>query len=218
MYQASARPATLDFLFPPTPSTSFGFDHRRDGGLHNSIRQLTPPYTETPRRNGLRTPPADDMSTSYQHPQYHEYTGRQDGSYPMPGAARGNYAGTYPSVTNMQAKSYSASEQPLPVPSSALRHEVQAPLSSHHPQPPSPQPVNRMASLATADVAPSRKDSVSDAISPGLQIPPSINISGGSLGEFAARVISAPQTDPLSIISLTASRLLAYSGSNRWTL
>jgi hypothetical protein len=187
MYQATGRPATLDFLFPPTPYTSFGFDHRRDIGLH-TIRQLTPPYSEAALQDGLRTPPADDMSTAYQHAQYNDYAARQGGTYSMSGSTRGSYAVTYPPVTNMQAKSYSASGLLPPVSTSSLRHEVQAPLTSHHPQPPSPQPANKTASLAAAaDSTPSRKSSVGDMITP-LQIPPSINISGGSLAEFAAQV------------------------------
>ena len=213
MYQTSARPATLDFTFPPTPAASFNFEHRRDARLH-TIRQLTPPYSEAPRRDGLRTPPADDMSTTYQQSQYNDYAGRQDGSYSIPGAARSSYAGTYPPVTNMQAKSYSASGQHPPASASTLRHEVQAPLSSNHPQPPSPQPVNKMASLATAGTTAGSKSSVGDTITPSLKIPSSINFGGRSLGEFAAQVIS--NTNTSSSTSLTASRLHAYSGSNRW--
>ena len=187
MYQTSARPATLDFHFPPTPSTSFGFDHRRDIGLH-TLRHLTPPYSEAPPRDGLRTPPVDDMSTTYQHARFNDYASRQDGTYSMPGSTRSGYVGTYPSITNMQAKSYSASGQLPPASASALRHEYQAQFTSLRTQPPSPQPANNTASLASSENAPSRKSSVGDMITPSLKIPQTINNSGGSLAEFAAQV------------------------------
>ena len=187
MYQTSARPATLDFHLPPTPSSSFDFDHRRNIGLH-TLRQLTPPYSEAPTRDRLRTPPADEMSTTYQHAQYNDYARRQDGTYSMSGSARSGYIGNYPPITNTQAKSYSALRQLPSASASALRHEFQAPLTSHHPEPPSPQPTNKTGSLATSENAPSRKSSVGDMIAASLQIPPSINNSGGSLAEFAAQV------------------------------
>lgn len=200
MYQTSARQSTLDFLFPPTPSSSFGIDHRRDVGLH-TFRQLTPPYSEATSQDGLRTPPADDMSTTYQQTQYHDYAGRQDGTYSIPGSSRSGYIGTYPPAANMQAKSYPSSGQRPPVSASTLRHEIQAPLTSQHLQPPSPQPAVK-SSLAGKDKAPSRKSSVGDMITASLQIPPSINSSGGSLAEFAAQVITTTKTHGSS--SLTA--------------
>jgi hypothetical protein len=196
MYQTSARPATLDFHFPPTPSTSFSFDHRRDIGLH-TVRQLTPPYSEAPPLDGLRTPPADDMSTTYQHTQYNDYTGRQDGTYSMSGSARSAYAGTYPPITNMQSKAYSASGQLPPASVSGLRHEFQAPSTSHHPEPLSPQPTTKAGSLAASENTQSRKSSVGEMITPSLQIPSSVNSSGGSLAEFAAQVRNPASTRPL---------------------
>jgi hypothetical protein len=190
MYRTSDRPATLDFFFPPTPSTIFGTHLRKDIGLQ-SLRQLTPPYFEASLRDGLRTPPADDMTTTYQHAQYNEYAGRQDATYSMSGSSGSGYTGAYSAVTNMQAASHSALRHPPAVMASTLHHEIQAPLTSHHAPSPSPQPANKTNALAAGDNIPSRKSSTSDTITPNLQIPPSINNGGGSLAEFAAQVIAA---------------------------
>lgn len=185
MHRTSARPATLSFPFPPNPSAAFEFDQRRDIGLY-ALQQLTPPYLETATRDGLRTPPADDMTT-YQHTQYSEYTGRQDATYAISGPVRSGYVDSYPPVTNIQAKAYPALGQPLPLSASTLRQEIQVPLNSQRPQPQSPQPANK-TSIA-AESMPTKKHSVAETTTSGLKIPPSVNNSGGSLAEFAAQVI-----------------------------
>jgi hypothetical protein len=210
MHRTSARPATLNFPFPPTPSAAFGIDQRRDIGLH-SLRQLTPQYFEAPPRDGLRTPPADDMTT-YQHAQYSEYAGRPDATYAMSGPVRNGYVDSYPPVTNMQAKAYPALGQPLPLSASTLRQEIQVPLTSHRPQPQSPQHANKTG-LAAAESMPTRKHSAGEMTTPSLKIPSSVNNSGGSLAEFAAQVI--PATEVAWDISLIICRLHAYSGSSQ---
>src|SRR3954451_23055328 len=97
MHRTSARPAPLDFLLPPSHSSTYNIDRRKDIGFSTPLPNIIPGYLEAPVRDGLRTPPADDMGTTYQQPQYTNYPGRQDGTYPTP-AVSGNgnsYNGLY---------------------------------------------------------------------------------------------------------------------------
>lgn len=185
MHRTSARPAPLDFLLPPAHST-YGIDRRKVLGLQHALPQLTPVYFEAPIRDGLRTPPADDMGTAYQHPQYNSYPSRQDAAYAAAGASVNGYTASYSGVRG-QAGQYSSLSQPPPASVSTLRNEIQ--LSQvPRTQPPSPQPSHRSNALAPPEGLPRRKTANSDMILPNLQIPPSINNSGGSLAEFAAQV------------------------------
>jgi len=184
MHRTSARPAPLDFLLPSAHST-FGTDRRKDIGLPRQLPQFAPVYFEAPVREGLRTPPADNMTTTYQ-PQYNDYTGRRDGAYSAAGASGSNYGGAYNGAT-VPSRSYSMHNQPPPASASTLRREVLA--QPIHTQPPSPVPANKPSNLAPEE-QPHRKSATSDLIHPNLQIPLSINNSGGSLAEFAAQVIT----------------------------
>ena len=187
MHRTSARPAPLNFLPPPTHSTNFHIDRRKDIGLH-SLSQLAP-YYEAPIRDGLRTPPADDMSTAYQHSQY-IISGRQDATYSTPVSSGNGYAGEYSSA-NMQARPHAAlSQPPAPISASDLRREAQV-SQPYFPQPQNPQPANKANALIPPEGLPRRKSAGSDMITPNLQIPLSINNSGGSLAEFAAQVSSS---------------------------
>ena len=187
MHRTSARPAPLDFLLPSNPT--YGIDRRKDIGLTYPLPQLTPGYLEAPTRDGLRTPPADDMGTAYQyqHPQFNNYAGRQDATYSTGGASGGSYSGSYTGA-NMQGRQRSTLSQPPPASALTLRNEVQGPSSAYNTQPPSPQPANRTDALAPPEGLPRRRSANSDMILPNLQIPSSINNSGGSLAEFAAQV------------------------------
>jgi hypothetical protein len=183
MHRTSARPAPLDFLLPSAHST-FGIDRQKDIGLSRCPPHFAPLYFEAPLRDGLRTPPADDMTTTYQT-QYNEYPGRRDGAYSIAGASGNNYGGPY-SGANVQSRPYSIHSQPPAASASTLRKEVhEQPI---HTQPPSPVPVNKINNLAPEE-QPRRKSATSDMILPNLQIPSSINNSGGSLAEFAAQVL-----------------------------
>jgi hypothetical protein len=185
MHRTSARPAPLDFLLPPAHSI-YGIDRRKDIGLSHPLTQLTPTYLEAPVRDGLRTPPADDMSTTYQHPQYNNYVSRQDTTYQNGGSAS-DYAPAY-SGAGTHSRSYSTLSQPPLTSNSTLRSD--APVSQPpYSQPPSPQPSNRTNHHAHPEGMPQRKNNTGDMILPNLQIPKSINNSGGSLAEFAAQVI-----------------------------
>jgi len=184
MHRTSARPAPLDFLLPPH-STTYNIDRRKDIGLTHTLNHLAPGYFEAPIRDGLRTPPADDMSATYQHSQYNNYAGRQDNAYPNRVTAESGYTGTY-SGAHALARQYSSLGQP-PVSASALRNEVQ-PSQPVYQRPTSPQPANDVNTLAPPEGLPRRKSTSSDTILPNLQIPASINNSGGSLAEFAAQV------------------------------
>jgi hypothetical protein len=181
MHRTSARPAPLDFLLPSAHST-FGIDRRKDIGLPRSLPQFAPVYFEAPVRDGLRTPPADDMATTYQT-QYNEYSSRRDAAYSTTGVSGSNYEGAYPGA-NVQSRPYSIHGQPQ-ASASTLHREVHA--EPIHSQPPSPVPTNKSNNLAPEE-QPRRKSATSDMILPNLQIPSSINNSGGSLAEFAAQV------------------------------
>jgi hypothetical protein len=183
MHRTSARPAPLDFLLPSAHST-FGIDRRKDIGLPRQLPQFAPVYFEAPVREGLRTPPADDMTTAYQT-QYNDYAGRREGAYSAAGASGSNYGGPYNGAI-VQSRSYSIHNQP-PASASTLRKEVLA--QPIHTQPPSPVPANKINNLALEE-QPRRKCATSDMIHPNLQIPSSINNSGGSLAEFAAQVFT----------------------------
>lgn len=183
MYRTSSKPAPLDFLLPSAHS-SYDIDRRKDIGLAHPLPQLTPIYFEAPN-SGLRTPPADEMATTYQNRQYNPYPdGRGDAAYPPSGASVSSYGGPY-SGSSMQSRSYSTSNQSASA--STLRREVQG----SHPlplQPQSPAPGNRSNTLAPPDDQPRRKSANGDIIRPNLHIPASISEDGGSLVEFAAQI------------------------------
>jgi hypothetical protein len=183
MHRTSTRPAPLDFLLPSAYST-FGVDRRKDIGLPRQLPQFAPVYFEAPVKEGLRTPPADDMTTTYQT-QYSDYAGRRDGAYSASGASGANYGGAYTGA-NVQSRPYSIHSQPPSGSASSLRKEVHG--QPIHTQAPSPVPPSKINNLAPEE-QPRRKSATSDMIHPNLQIPSSINNSGGSLAEFAAQVL-----------------------------
>jgi hypothetical protein len=151
--------------------------HDTNGRKNLSIPQLpavtlgpapvTPVYLEAPIRDGLRTPPSDDMNSTASYPQqYSGYHNRKDVAY-------SSHAAVQP---------YPATTQPLHV-SNSLALPVVGGASAHSYIPAdSPQSAST-ATIGSDDIL--RRKSV---ILPSLQIPPSINNSGGSLGEFAAQV------------------------------
>lgn len=185
MYRSSARPAPLDFLLPSAHS-SYDIDRRKDIGNCHPLPQLTPVYFEAPR-SGLRTPPADDMATTYQNRQYNSYSNGRDAAYPPSGSSANSYGGTY-SGSSTQSRPYTMSSQPASV--STLRREVQGSHSVSM-QPSSPAPSSRHNAFAPPEDQPRRKNG--DLIRPSLQIPASISEDGGSLAEFAAQVFSSCQ-------------------------
>jgi hypothetical protein len=183
MHRTAGRPTPLNFLVPSEPA--YGGDRRKDIGFSQS--HLSPGYLEAPIRDGLRTPPGDNMGTTYQQPQYTNYAGRQDSAYSVPSVGPDSYAGAYVGA-NTVPRQYSTHSQPAQVPTSALRNEVQNPLPPYRQQPSSPLPSSRSNNLGTVAEQPRRKSTNGDVILPNLQIPSSINNSGGSLAEFAAQV------------------------------
>lgn len=227
MHRTLARPAPLHFPLPSTHSSNYGIDRCGDIAYKHSLPQLTPGYLEPTVRNGLRTPPADEMGTTYQHPSYSNYGGVKHEAYPVvkhegtyntpsstgtytpstigaytpPAVSSNAYSGAY-SGANGPTKSYPALGQPTPCSTSSLRNEVLASHPSHY-LPTSPHIVK---SMPVEDLAPARRKSVSSeasAIQPNLQIPSSINNSGGSLAEFAAQVCATlvkPQFLALTIV------------------
>ena len=183
MHRTSSRPSPLDFL-SPTARPTFGINRRRDISRPLSLPQITPIYFEAPIRDGLRTPP-DEMATTYQQPHYTNYARSQDPTYTSANT-RGNYGGAYAGA-HMQAIPYSAAIQP-PLSSASVSRKEEQSSQYHHSQPSSPQTAHSTSALAPPEGVPRRKSTNSDMILPNLQIPPTINNSGGSLAEFAAQV------------------------------
>ena len=186
MHRTSVRPAPLEFL--PPSNLPYGIDRRKDVGLSHPLSQLTPGYF-APLRDGLRTPPTDNMGTAYQyqHPQRNCFADRQDAAYSAGTQSASSYGGNHAGgdVSGAQRSNVS---QPPPASTSTLRAEVQASSSAYNTQPSSPQPATKTDVLAPPEGLPQRRNANSDMIIPNLQIPSSINDSGGSLAEFAAQV------------------------------
>jgi len=233
MHQASAISASLDFLLPSSHST-YGTDRRKDIGYSLALPQLTPHYFEAPIRDGLRTPPADDMSTAYRHPQYNNYGTKHDVTYSSPVATSSNgshYSGpTVYSGTNGVTRSHSVLSQPSSASvASTVRNEAQAARSIYNRQQ-SPQPASRKNTLAPPEGVPRRKSANSDVILPNLQIPHSINNSGGSLAEFAAQITclfwfestdtlhQAEELTSASPIKRLREEALPSSGFRKWVV
>lgn len=183
MHRTATRPAPLDFPLPSAYST-FGDRYRAlEPSKHTPVYFLAPPV-----KAGLHTPPAEDMTT-YQQPQYNPYASRPDPIYSnsttvTPGSSYGGcstvrqYSVPHPhSSLNQLAAAPSAS---------LLRNDSQIPQQSYR-RPTSPLSSARSNTLGPEEptLRPSNKNSL---IVPNLQIPLSINDSGGSLAEFAAQV------------------------------
>lgn len=183
MYRTSARPASLDFLLPSAPS-GFDLDRRKDVGFPHTLPQLPSVYFEAPVRDGLRTPPADEMAATYQ-PQYKygTYNGQKDAPYPATGAPS-SYMAPYHG-SSAPSIPYSTSSLPPPASSSTSRTEVYGQQQARG-QPPSPQRSSENA-LASAEDTSQRK-SANDLIRPNLRIPSTISKDGGSLPDFAAQI------------------------------
>ncbi|KAG0648661.1 Meiotically up-regulated 80 [Hyphodiscus hymeniophilus] len=230
MHRTSARPAPLDFLLPS--NAPYGIDRRKDLRPLQTVPQLTPGYLEAPLRDGLRTPPADEMGTAYQYQpaQSNNYGRRSEATYSSGAHSGATYAGSYVGG-DMPERQYSSISQPPPASVSTLRNEVQAPSSAYKNQPPSPQPANRTNVLAPPEGLPRGQSANSDMILPNLQIPSSINNSGGSLAEFAAQITSlfwfestetlrkaeglSPSSSPIKRLSDEA---LPSSGFRKWVV
>ena len=178
MHRTSARPPPFDFALPH--SSAYGIDWRKD--ISRSA------YFEPSTRDGLQTPPAD-MSTTYQQAQYNDYSSRQDALFPLAGSSERGYASTYSGVNAQPRPCHPSVIQSSTVPN--LRndlHPSHRPSRASHPISSPPQH-NESNILGLPEDIPRRKGVNSDMILPNLQIPSSINNSGGSLAEFAAQVI-----------------------------
>jgi hypothetical protein len=131
------------------------------------------------------------MGTTYQHPQYTNYAARHHPPYSVPSVGQDSYAGAYTGASaaprQYSTQSQTTAQVPVQIPASALRNEVQNVLPPYR-QPSSPVPSSRTNILGPVEEQPRRKSTNGDMILPDLQIPSSINNSGGSLAEFAAQV------------------------------
>jgi hypothetical protein len=140
---------------------------------------LSQVYPEPPVRDGLRTPPADDMSsTAYQPQQYRSYGGKQESVYPS--------TASYASSTAGQ-QLYLTTNQPSRTSTVSTASNLSGMSAQSYSKAYSPKNAST-AVLAPVEETARRKS----GILPSLQIPSSINNSGGSLGEFAAQVYIWP--------------------------
>jgi hypothetical protein len=186
MYQTSARPAPLDFPLPSAHSI-YNFERRRDFSYSQPLHlpQPSSTYIHAPIRDGLRTPPSDEMATTYEPPQYSSYNNRKDAYPSAPPSA--NYNSAYSGSTSHNRSYSTLSQPPLTSSTSVYRSEVQNSRPAYS-QPTSPQIPNRTEQHIPSESMCQPKTTSKDAISPNLQIPRTINNSGGSLAEFAAQV------------------------------
>lgn len=206
MHRTSVRPAPLDFLLPSSYSSTSNNGRLKDIGISH-LANPAPIYLESSLIDGLRTPPADDMGTAYQQPQHSTYSERQDNTFTAATASGNGFtgAGAYPEQNVLQ-RTYRTSQGPA----SSLRNELPPTQPLYH-QSTSPGPVTKVSSFVPTEESPSRKTTSNNAILPNLQIPSSINNSGGSLAEFAAQVC---MNLPFYGVVLIENRLHACFGSN----
>lgn len=147
-----------------TPLYISGSEQRRD--LSTGSRVVPDSLSALPVHSnalidGLRTPPADDMSATYNSQPYRNYT-QADVAYSSSKIQQA-YSKTHTlgtSASNCDLRSHGSSQ-------------------SHA----------RPQSLGVAAIALDDSEKRKSLILPNLQIPSSINQSGGSLGEFAAQVV-----------------------------
>ncbi|KAK0125334.1 hypothetical protein ONS96_009183 [Cadophora gregata f. sp. sojae] len=230
MYRTAERPAPLDFLLP-SPHPSYNIDRRKDIAQFHSLPHLPPVYLEAPIREGLRTPPTDEMATAYQNSNFtHGYpaSGRSS-EYLSVESTPSSYGGTYNhNPPQQQTRQYMSMIQPPPASASTLRKEVQAPLAVIS-QPPSPEPAQRTSYLSHDE--PSRRKSTTDTIRPNMQIPKSISPTGGSLAEFAAQITclfwfestdtlqkAERELPPTATVKKLEKEALPSSGFRKWVV
>ncbi|KAF7955829.1 hypothetical protein EAE96_004751 [Botrytis aclada] len=193
MHQTSVIPAPFSFLLPPTPQTPFGIDRRKDIGFPLTLPQINQSrYIEAPVRVGLRTPPEDDMHATYPTSQYHNYKSRQNEDYPasVNGGRVNDYDG---SACHSRKPSLIPQVQGAHVNSATKNTETLQPESTYNWPPVKENHQSQATALSTLESESTRKPqakkpSTTDTVHPSLQIPKSINDSGGSLAEFAAQI------------------------------
>ncbi|ESZ98371.1 hypothetical protein SBOR_1249 [Sclerotinia borealis F-4128] len=188
MHQTLVRPAPFSFLLPPTPQTPFGTDRRKDVGYLPTLPQINQSgYLEAPVRVGLRTPPEDDMHATYPAPRYQNYKSRQEETYPgMTNVSKTSDHDGPPTQQSPRLPARKLSETTEPpqsrVPYSWIPVEGHDTTNSFQPVVPT-----SLESESTRKPQ-AKRPSNTDTIHPRLQIPKSINHSGGSLAEFAAQI------------------------------
>lgn len=163
----------------PGPCSDSQYDKSHEGirssgssAIRPDLSQITSVYFEPLLKHGLRTPPSDKMnSTASYSQQYNSYSGRKDNPYTTSFASH-----------SKASELYAGPVQPGREPKTTDLSSVRGTAALSYPQRHSPQ-ITGTAVLAPEDVG--HRKSV---IQPSLQIPASINNSGGSLGEFAAQI------------------------------
>ncbi|KAL2075680.1 hypothetical protein VTL71DRAFT_623 [Oculimacula yallundae] len=228
MYRITERPSPLEFLLP-SPHPTYNVDRRKDFGQSHFQPQLPPVYLEAPVREGLRTPPTDDMTTAYQNNNYsHGYPTRgRNSEYHSAEGTPGSYCGAYNNGGNGQSRQHTTVTQPPHASVSTLRNEIQGPVKI--PQPPSPEAAQKTSCLSHDEL--SRRTGVTETIRPGMQIPKSISSNGGSLAEFAAQITclfwfestetlerSERELPPSATVKRLEKEALPSSGFRKWVV
>ncbi|CAG8973424.1 hypothetical protein HYALB_00006450 [Hymenoscyphus albidus] len=229
MHRTATRPAPLDFPLSSTYPT-YSVDKLRT--LDHSPSKHTPVYFQAPVKAGLHTPPEDEMGTTYQHPQYNPYASRPDSTYSNSATVTtGRSYGGFPTVRQCAVPHPHSTLNQLSAPTaSLLRNENQISQQSYR-QPTSPLSSTRSTTLAPEEEPSPRPSSRNDLILASLQIPSSINNSGGSLAEFAAQITclfwfesteTLKKAENVGISSGTINRLrdeaLPSSGFKKWVV
>lgn len=183
MHQTSVRPTPLSFAIPPTPQSPVRVDHRKDVGYPSILPQINHlGYIKTPVKVGLRTPPEDDMNSAY--PEYQNYEGRnrQNEIYNARRISDYDGAATQFKQGSIISAAHGVSRVNSDIPFAWPPVNGQARGDTFHP--------STLSALESesAQKPQAKKPWNTDAIHPNLQIPDSINDSGGSLAEFAAKV------------------------------
>lgn len=184
MYRTSTRPAPLDFL-APSAASAFDTQYPRDIQYSQALPPPPPAYLEAPVRDGLRTPPEDEMATAYQSQyQYGTYDSQKNSAYSTP-AGTSTYTPTYHGP-NVPSRAYSAAGLPPTAPNSGLRSDVyEQPYVRS--QPTSPQ--RSTDNVVVTAESTSHKKTANESIRPNFRIPTTISKTGGNLPDFAAQVI-----------------------------
>ncbi|CAL3966577.1 unnamed protein product [Diplocarpon coronariae] len=186
MYRSAVSLASSD-SFLPSPHSAYNIDQREERSPPFPLPRLAPFQHEAPIKDGLRTPPADDMATAYQKPSYsNAYSAGRNSEYLSVEAPPRHYGGTYNHGASTLPRQHTSLAQPPSASAPSTRKETQG-IQAVQSQQPSPLASQRTCHTSH-DEHSSRRKSASEVIRRNFQIPQSISPHGGSLAEFAAQI------------------------------
>jgi hypothetical protein len=198
---STALPSTFHY-FPPSPThISCGQSQRLPFPASQNIRLPRLVAAERALSSGLRTPPADTMSTTYQAPLSNYDNHVPAYSLGLAQAVRANTAlgdGVRQPYSQHTAQYYSH-----PPSQGHLRNNPSSGSSQHittsrHSTRPSTPTSSETMAASRAEGASSRRGSHAVSVV-GTQIPAIISPNGGSISDFAAEVRTGLPTPPCSL-------------------